>query len=1196
MLFLGTKKHPEEDGYSSFLSSHGGSSNAFTSMQNTNYYFDIQPDALYGALDRFAQFFISPLMSESATEREVKAVESEHVKNLQSDAWRTFQLIQSFAREDHPFHKFGTGSSGTLGAVEKSKLREELLKFWKKHYIAKNMRLVIIGRHSLSTLEKWVRVIFADLPTGEEPAPHVPNPYPIVPAPDAVFKDTFLPSFVHLETVKNSRSLLLLWTLPPQVPSYSKKNMEYISTLLGGEAAGSLLSALKRRGWATALSAGPDLTTGSFDLFQVDIDLTRKGFKPEIIREVIALVYQYIRVIETTGVEEWRWHEMGTISAIHFRLKNKEVAMSYASSLAADMCKYQPRDLLMANYMYMKYDPEGIRGLLKYMQPSRMLALISAKKGHFVNLTLSEKWYGTKHFVQPISQADVTFFSDARFKPAAQPVEPPMTLPIKNKFIPKSLAIKPKHGIKKHVEHPTIIKDVVDKSSGSIRVWYKQDHMFRRPRANLVCKFWSKQLYSTPRDVVLSSLFTKVIRDTLQEETYPASVAGFEMSFSSDVDGFDLHISGYDSGLKTFVADAAKYFLMVPPSTNGSQPERGFTPNVDRFNIIKDQLANSYKNFMFGQPHIHAAYSMSLLLEDPHWYISEYETALQDIELNDLIQWSHAVWKDVALECLVHGNLYRNEALSIVDAITDQVEFRSNHQALRTMSGQVQRVVELDGAYSFWKLAPNKHDRNSALYQYYQAGIGNYFEDTSTQLLSMVMDKPAFHQLRTVEQLGYIVWSGTDIREGVNGVRIIVQSPTRPANYLHKRVRHFVKKLRNDVRKLSARQFRTYVRTLMGIKLQSPRTMQEESAKYWYEISTQQYQFDRRFRELIALRFQSRKKFFRFVDRLFGWRRVPSMISMQIQSQKTLPSAQNPNAPANATASGSSGAASTTSKAAQRKSLKRGSSLIEQAEHLRRSAKAAFSALEESSAVSDEEETDREAETNPADLPLDIEEPSTPHHEGPRVTGLLEVTSTSDAAESELIKCGGAAYDDPRCACASHVPNDNCNSWSVRRVSSLHSASAGETAPAESSDEDEKFDARSRARAAKAAAAVAAARKARAARRKKAEQRDVPQSDAVTRTKIKFALKNRERFHHWVSEIPCSKSGPRRWHKPVELTIESTNTFKSSMCLFPKRTVGAVILPSYAIVKGYPKKTTFRKKKSKKNVARAAAKRTQRKK
>jgi insulysin len=60
-------------------------------------------------LTRFAQFFLCPLFTESATEREVSAVNSEHEKNVPNDAWRFDQLEKSTAKKDHAFNKFGTG-------------------------------------------------------------------------------------------------------------------------------------------------------------------------------------------------------------------------------------------------------------------------------------------------------------------------------------------------------------------------------------------------------------------------------------------------------------------------------------------------------------------------------------------------------------------------------------------------------------------------------------------------------------------------------------------------------------------------------------------------------------------------------------------------------------------------------------------------------------------------------------------------------------------------------------------------------------------------------------------------------------------------------------------------------------------------------------------------------------------------------
>ncbi|RXM36269.1 Insulin-degrading enzyme [Acipenser ruthenus] len=149
MLFLGTEKYPKENEYSQFLSEHAGSSNAFTSGEHTNYYFDVSHEHLAGALDRFAQFFLCPLFDESCKDREVNAVDSEHEKNLMNDAWRLFQLEKATGNPNHPFSKFGTGNKLTLEtrpSKEGIDIRQELLKFHSNSYSSNLMALCVLGR------------------------------------------------------------------------------------------------------------------------------------------------------------------------------------------------------------------------------------------------------------------------------------------------------------------------------------------------------------------------------------------------------------------------------------------------------------------------------------------------------------------------------------------------------------------------------------------------------------------------------------------------------------------------------------------------------------------------------------------------------------------------------------------------------------------------------------------------------------------------------------------------------------------------------------------------------------------------------------------------------------------------------------------------------------------------------------------
>ena len=78
MLFIGTEKYPEPDGYFAFVEKHGGGSNAYTAPDHTNYFFDIQPEYFREGLDRFAHFFIAPLLDKAYVDREKNAVHSEY--------------------------------------------------------------------------------------------------------------------------------------------------------------------------------------------------------------------------------------------------------------------------------------------------------------------------------------------------------------------------------------------------------------------------------------------------------------------------------------------------------------------------------------------------------------------------------------------------------------------------------------------------------------------------------------------------------------------------------------------------------------------------------------------------------------------------------------------------------------------------------------------------------------------------------------------------------------------------------------------------------------------------------------------------------------------------------------------------------------------------------------------------------------
>lgn len=173
MLFFSSKKYPKEGEFTSFLSLHGGSDNAYTQCEHTVYHFDVMHEHLTEALDRWAQFFIGPLFSPDATNRELHAVHNEHLKNLKSQAWRSNQLTASTVTSAHPFSKFSTGNMETLRTRPEAAgidVRQALVDFYHLHYRPANMRLAVYGRESLDELEKLVMAVFSSVRAHESNA------------------------------------------------------------------------------------------------------------------------------------------------------------------------------------------------------------------------------------------------------------------------------------------------------------------------------------------------------------------------------------------------------------------------------------------------------------------------------------------------------------------------------------------------------------------------------------------------------------------------------------------------------------------------------------------------------------------------------------------------------------------------------------------------------------------------------------------------------------------------------------------------------------------------------------------------------------------------------------------------------------------------------------------------------------------
>ena len=128
-----------------FLANKLGVSNAFTQEEKTVFFFESNNQGFKKAVSLFASMFEKPLFNSSFMDKEINAVNSEHEKNLNSDAWKKNQIVKllSIPKGAVGYNEFSTGNNETLRNVTKEELNKELFDFFENNYYAENMRLVV---------------------------------------------------------------------------------------------------------------------------------------------------------------------------------------------------------------------------------------------------------------------------------------------------------------------------------------------------------------------------------------------------------------------------------------------------------------------------------------------------------------------------------------------------------------------------------------------------------------------------------------------------------------------------------------------------------------------------------------------------------------------------------------------------------------------------------------------------------------------------------------------------------------------------------------------------------------------------------------------------------------------------------------------------------------------------------------------
>jgi len=865
MLFLGTEAFPEEAEYKRFVKRHGGKCNASTGDSFTCYVFDIAPEYLSGALDRFCQFFRTPLFTESATEREINAVDSEHSMRISDDGRRSYAALLLDANPRHPLH-WGSGNAQSLREEPKKRgveLHSEVVKFYKENYTSEDMTLAVLGKEPLDELRAMVTERFQSVKStgrralrGDE---HGGKEMPFRPQ-DFVGVCWRVPS-------KDYRQVTFAWQLPEwQVPLFKTKPGNYASHVLGHEGPGSLLSALKASGWATALSAGVS-DFGSFSQFQVSISLTEEGV--EQIQEIGRRLFTKIALLRASPVSDWMLQEMRQLKEVNFRWADDQQPYNLVTRLARNLQEYPAEEVLSGPILLHHPDPFKAVDFLQHLTVDQVRLEVVSKK--FEDLCIEkDPWYGGKYHRGPLEASWLEAWRRAEIPGTAEEKAQAFNLrmPKPNLFVPEDLAVSAP------VAPKAIPQRLSDTERLSWKIFHRKDDRFLQPKTFVAFNF---QCPRTSQDA-LRNLLTKVwcscIEEELNEYSYDADQAGLSYSLDASGTGLTLLVTGFSDKLPVLLE--AVVARMREAISSGS------------FAIVLDRYERHLKNVALKQRPCDLAMRKSIELTTRYRFSTEEQLEVLDqVRLEDVQSEHQRLFKEAFFETLVTGHADEQEAQQLAAVLAPLVTPGFGKEA------EDPQEAALPEGTTLWTIpGTNPEERNNCVIMELQLPE-SLQQSVFTSLLTRILNPKVFEELRTKQQLGYIVQLTNSEGKRFQTLRLLVQSEFDPTAVRAQIEACWKRQLHWLLEEMEESEFERQKQGLASILAEAPKNLNEEFSRFWVEVSRRRYDFDRRQQKLELVQSAEWQVFRDFVSKLDEAPRIFIEIH-SLQSPKSLEHAATP--------------------------------------------------------------------------------------------------------------------------------------------------------------------------------------------------------------------------------------------------------------------------------------------------------------
>jgi protease-3 len=803
MLFMGTQSYPDVGGYSEFVSTNGGTQNAYTQLDHTNYMVAVNNDAFDEALSRFSGFFYEALLDESYADKERNAVHSEWTMKGPNDWVILEQLNGSTLNPEHPISQFNWGNLDSLADKENNKLQTALVDMYNTYYSANLMKASLVSNLPIEEMKALAIKHFAKVPNKNTPRPQMTV---------AVAKSEHLKKVVHYIPQTDMKQLRINFVMDNNAKQFAVKPNGYVNYLLANEMPGTLAAELRDAGLSDAVYSNYDAdeygNAGSFTLY---IDLTETGVQNR--DKVMGAVVEYLSLLREKGVDPRYFNEIRQSLSNNFRFKEKSNDYNYAMQIAATLQHTSAEYVLSSAYEYQRFHPQAIQDVLD------QLTLDNARIFYIDKDQIGEQ--DMPNFAGKYSVHAITDELEQKWQQQAK--EFTLTLPRANSLLPESFDLVST----KHIHKP---KQLVAEKGYTVHLGHSA--LFKQPKGRVTLDLNTGLTRVTAKNHVLASLLNRGLGQQLTELQSEASAAGMGLNISL-FNGLSITTSGFSDKQSVLITKALSEVLdFTITESDLANHKAAFKSDIEssKRQILLNQLFPKFRQVV----NLDAFSDAALLAE------------VDAISSADIKQFTKQLLKQSSLRVFAFGNYTDQQVIDLSELVMSKLPEN------RTVSDIYQTPTLQAKAGEIYNWQENVEMTDIGLIDAYLAPRND--KDLATaRLLSQLIRPALFKQIRTEEQLAYAVgFIGQTFREQMLVVYYI-QSPAKGLAEVDQRIALFRKSFTQQLAATTPEVFATTKNSVLITLNQPAKNLSEEMGEYIDDWREELWQFDSKPRLVAAI-------------------------------------------------------------------------------------------------------------------------------------------------------------------------------------------------------------------------------------------------------------------------------------------------------------------------------------------------------